>query len=72
MNKIDIQPYQAAKKYKCNLCDRLEIVEKRMVIWHRKQVVGDLLLCNSCLQIIQEIISGEEQVIKEFDLSGGD
>jgi hypothetical protein len=72
INKIEIQPYQVAKKYRCNLCDRLEKVEKRLVVWRKNQVVGDLLLCNPCLETIVEIIRGKEEIIEEWNFRGGE
>jgi len=72
MNKIEIQPYHVAKRYKCNLCDRLEKVEKRLVIWQESQVVGDLLLCSPCLEVTLKIIEGEQRVIEEWNFKGGE
>jgi len=71
-SKIEIQPYQVAKRYRCDLCDRLENIEKRLVLWHNNQVVGDLLLCNSCLEVVQSVLLSEEQIVEEWDFQGGD
>lgn len=71
MNRAEIQPYHIAKRYKCNLCDRLEKVEKRLVIWQDSQVVGDLLLCRPCLDALLQIIECEEEVIEEWNFKGG-
>lgn len=71
MNKVEIQAYQSPKRCKCNLCQRLEKIEKRLVIWRGKQVVGDFLLCEPCLQTMQDIISGEENILEEWEFQGG-
>lgn len=71
MNKVEIQAYHTAKRYRCNLCDRLEKVEKRLVVWQESQVVGDLLLCSPCLEALVEIIKGEQEVIEEWSFKGG-
>lgn len=71
MNKIEIQPYHIYKRFKCNLCDRLEQIEKRLVFWHEGKVIGDLLLCNPCLEILIKIIEGDEEIIEEWSFKGG-
>jgi len=71
MHKVEIQHYHIAKRYKCNLCDRLEKVEKRLVIWNNHQVVGDLLLCSPCLEVLLQIIAGEQEVAEEWNFQGG-
>ncbi|NLW23675.1 MAG: hypothetical protein GXY91_00245 [Clostridia bacterium] len=68
---VEIQSFQVPKKCKCNLCDRLEKIDKRLVLWHENQVVGDLLLCNPCLEVFEKIVRGEEQVIQEWNFQGG-
>lgn len=71
MRKIQVQPYQVPKRMKCNLCDRVEKVEKRLVIWHNKQVIGDLHLCNPCL-LITDGFRGATEVSQQWDFAGGE
>ncbi|NLT94095.1 MAG: hypothetical protein GXW85_00940 [Clostridia bacterium] len=71
MNKVEVQPYYVFKRFKCNLCDRLEQVEKRLVFWQDGKVIGDLLLCNSCLELLIKIIEGSEEVMEEWIFKGG-
>ncbi|MFZ7103563.1 MAG: hypothetical protein ACOWWO_13045 [Peptococcaceae bacterium] len=70
MNKIEAQSFQISKKMKCNLCDRLEMVEQRLVIWHNNQVTGDLHLCKNCLVVMAKVIKGEEEIIEEWTPGG--
>jgi hypothetical protein len=71
MKKVETQPYHIFKRFKCNLCDRLEPIEKRLVFWQDGKVVGDLLLCNSCLDLLINIIEGNEEVIEKWNFKGG-
>ncbi|MGI6226791.1 MAG: hypothetical protein ACOYJ1_11115 [Peptococcales bacterium] len=66
MNRVEVQAYHIPKKYRCDLCDRIDKIEKRLVIWQENQVIGDLLLCNPCLDVVVKIIRGEQEVIEEW------
>ena len=70
MDKAEVQCYQWAKKQRCVSCDRIEKIGKRLVIWHNQQVVGDLELCELCLEAILKIINSEE-VIEEWKFTKG-
>lgn len=71
MNKVEIQPFQLAKKHKCNCCDRLERIERRLVLWQDNQVVGDLELCEQCLMAMLNIINGQEEIIEKWEFQKG-
>lgn len=66
MNKVEIQAYKIAKRQKCDSCDRLESIERRLVLWQENQVMGDLELCELCLNALLNLFEKEEEIIQEW------
>lgn len=66
--KIELQK---PRKQKCNLCNMRESIQTKLDFFREGQLVGDLFLCEDCLELVEELLEQPTTVSEEWSFGQG-
>ncbi|WP_227762437.1 hypothetical protein [Zhaonella formicivorans] len=70
LSEVSFLTFSQPKKMKCECCDRSTFIEVKMFVAREGRLVGDLELCSSCAELLQQAVA-RENVVREWDFSSG-
>lgn len=71
MSQVTFVYYNEPVKMKCECCDRLSMVEIKMIVSKENKLVGDLDLCPCCGEVLMEL-TAKRKLEKEWSFLGGE